>query len=58
MNLKVSAIKSRLLRRAAIVGSYPFMALGCVIACAWNFLVDAVAWQIGLARTACNEWRK
>jgi hypothetical protein len=56
--LKVSAIKSRAMRRVVIVATYPFAVLWCLVFPFWNLLVDLCMWQVELARTAAKQWRE
>lgn len=58
MNIRVSTIKSRALRRAVIAGAYPFAAVCQVLLSAWNAVVDIIGDQLSLAISAGREWRK
>lgn len=58
MNIQVSKIKHRAVRRAVIAVSYPFAAILGLPCVAWNCFIDVVEWQITLAKSAVAEWRK
>lgn len=57
MNLRVSLIRNRPLRRLAIVVTYLPFALFAVPMAAWNGLMDFIGFQIQIARSAKEQWK-